>query len=294
MLRRSPEPREYLRLRPTYEEIAREARTHRLRILPEKQKRTQQGLLLDDVDFDDFDLGKYDKKAILMNENPDKGTQTDVFNETPSVTESESMKTIEEEVKQTQTDESVSSVEKEHEREREQPQKKSVMRRVYDAMFGEDEFAEDASAEASRGIRDREEMRNRRQQIEQEEESEPPVEKQQTEESADSLPMNVKKSYDPSSSRSSRASGEASSSSSRRSSNRSVLLPVEEEALSEHIHSSPPVSVQSSVRSDRTIEYVEEPSPPQSVVSSRRSQETIEYIRSRTSSRRSSVQSVSS
>ena len=266
-----------LRLRPTYEEIAREARTHRLRILPEKQKRTQQGLLLDDVDFDDFDLGKYDKKTILMNENPDKGTQTDVFNETPSVTESESMKTIEEEVKQTQTDESVSSIksiekEKETEREREQPQKKSVMRRVYDAMFGEDEFAEE-----------REEMRSRRQQIEQEEESEPPVEKQQSEQSEVDLPMNVKKSYEPS-----------SSSSSRRSSNRSALLPIEEEALSEHIHSSPPVSVQSSVPSNRTIEYVDEPSPPQSVISSRRSQETIEYIRSRTSSRRSSVQSVGS
>ena len=265
-----------LRLRPTYEEIAREARTHRLRILPEKQKRTQQGLLLDDVDFDDFDLGKYDKKTILMNENPDKGTQTDVFNETPSITESESMKTIEEEVKQTQTDESVSSIksiekEKETEREREQPQKKSVMRRVYDAMFGEDEFAEE-----------REEMRSRRQQIEQEEESEPPVEKQQTEESDDSLPMNVKKSYEP------------SSSSSRRSSNRSALLPIEEEALSEHIHSSPPVSVQSSVPSNRTIEYVDEPSPPQSIISSRRSQETIEYIRSRSSSRRSSIQSVGS
>ena len=311
-----------LRLRPTYEEIAREARTHRLRILPEKQKRTQQGLLLDDVDFDDFDLGKYDKKAIIMNDNPDarneprenrdKGTQTDVFNESPSITESESMKTIEEEVKQTQTDESEASVksiekEKETEREREQPQKKSVMRRVYDAMFGEDEFKEereDASPEA-RELRD---MRSRRQQIEQEEESEPPVEKQQTEESDDSLPMNVKKSYYPSS----------SSSSSRRSSNRSALLPIEEEALSEYVRSSPPVSVQSSSQSDasfeasgrmsdRTIEYVDDasasdeasrgirdPSPPQSVISSRRSQETIEYIRSRTSSRRTSVQSVSS
>ena len=276
-------------MRPTYEEIAREARTHRLRILPEKQKRTQQGILLDDVDFDDFDLGKYDKKAIIMKENPDardeprenrdKGTQTDVFNETPSVTESESMKTIEEEVKQTQTDESVSSVEKEHERERErEPQRerergKSIMRRMYDAMFGEDEFAEE-----------REEMRNRRQQIEQEEESAPPVEKQQSEQSEVDLPMNVKKSYEPSS----------SSSSSRRSSNRSVLLPVEEQALSEHIHSSPPVSVQSSVPSSRTVEYVDEATPPQSVVSSRRSQETMEYIRSRTSSRRSSVQSVGS
>ena len=99
--------------------------------------------MLDDVDFDDFDVGNYDKKTILMNENPDKGTQTDVFNETPSITESESMKTVEEEVKQTQTDESDASVEKEHERERE-PQRerergKTIMRRMYDAMFGEDE-----------------------------------------------------------------------------------------------------------------------------------------------------------
>ena len=53
-----------LRLRPTFEQIESEAGTHRLNILPEKQKRTQQGLLLDDVDFDDFDLGKYDKKTI--------------------------------------------------------------------------------------------------------------------------------------------------------------------------------------------------------------------------------------
>ena len=148
------------------------------------------------------------------------------------------------------------------------------MRRVYDAMFGDDEFREE-----------REEMRNRRQQIEEDDlERETPIEPQKSEESDNSLPMNVKKSYEPSS----------ESSSSRRSSNRSALLPVEEEALSEYIHSSPPETVQSSVRSDRTIEYVDEPSPPQSVVSSRRSQETIEYIRSRTSSRRSSGQSVSS
>ena len=259
-----------LRLRPTYEEIAREARTRRLRILPEKERRTQQGLLLDDVNFDDFDLGKYDKKTIIMNDNPDKGTQTDVFNETPSLTESESMKSLEEEeVKQRQTDESLSSIkssEKQQERNREpeQPQKKSLMSRVYDAMFGEDEFKEE-----------REELRSRRQQIDTDEEQ-IIVEREvsiRSQESDDDLPMNVKKSYEPS-----------SSSSSRRSSNRSVLLPVEEEALSEHIHSSPPETVQSSVPSDRTIEYVEEPSPPQSVISSRRSQETIEYIRSRSSS----------
>ena len=129
----------------------------------------------------------------------------------------------------------------------------------------------DASSDASRAERD--EMRSRRHQIDTDDDlqREPSIEKQQSEQSDNSLPMNVKKSYEP------------SSSSSRRSSNRSALLPVEEEALSEHIHSSPPVSVQSSVPSDRTIEYVDEPSPPQSVISSRRSQETIEYIRSRSS-----------
>ena len=67
-----------LRLRPTYEEISREARTSRLKILPERQKRTQQGMLLDDVDFDDFDLSKYNVR------NPNKATQTDMFNE-PSI-----------------------------------------------------------------------------------------------------------------------------------------------------------------------------------------------------------------
>ena len=57
-----------LRLRPTFEQIESEARTSRLRILPEKQKRTQQGILLDDVDFDEFDLSKYDIR------NPNKAT----------------------------------------------------------------------------------------------------------------------------------------------------------------------------------------------------------------------------
>ena len=56
-----------LRLRPTFEEVEREARTSRLRILPERQRRTQQGILLDEVDFDDFDLSKYDRKTILLN-----------------------------------------------------------------------------------------------------------------------------------------------------------------------------------------------------------------------------------
>ena len=257
-----------LRLRPTYEELIKETMTHRLKILPERQKRTQQGLLLDDVDFDDFDLSRYDRKELLMN-NPDKGTQTDVFNETPSITESESMKTPEEAVKEQieEEAESIHSDEREPEREteRERTQKKSLMRRFYDGLFGEDEFREE-----------REELRNRREQIEDDDvESETPIEQQKSEESDKSLPMNVKKSYENSSSSSSR---------------RSALLPIEEEALSEHIHSSPPVSVQSSIESNRTIEYVEEATPPQSVISSRRSQETIEYIRSRSS--RGSVHSV--
>ena len=62
-----------LRLRPTFEEVERETRTHRLTVLPERQRRTQQGILLDDVDFDDFDSSKYDKR--------NKATQTDMFNE---------------------------------------------------------------------------------------------------------------------------------------------------------------------------------------------------------------------
>ena len=67
-----------LRLRPTYEELLKETKTSRLRIIPERQKRTQQGILIDDVGFDDFDLSKYDRR------NPNKATQTDMLNE-PSI-----------------------------------------------------------------------------------------------------------------------------------------------------------------------------------------------------------------
>ena len=45
-----------------YEEMLKEARTSRLRILPEKQKRTQPGILVANVDFDDFDLHKKDRR----------------------------------------------------------------------------------------------------------------------------------------------------------------------------------------------------------------------------------------
>ena len=260
-----------LKLRPTFEQIEREARTHRLKILPEKQKRTLQGILLDDVNFDDFDLSNYDKKALILIDNPDKATQTDNFNVSSSVSENESVKTPQEDVKERQTDESETIIEQ----QREQPERdrgKSIMRRMYDAMFSGDEYREE-----------REELlRNRAEQTQEEPETEQAREQEEEDhEEDDDLPVNVKKSYEPSSSISSKSS-----------TNRSALLPVEEEALSEHIQSSPPVSIQSSIPSNRTIEYIESTTPVQSVISSRRSQETIEYIRSRSS--RGSVQSVRS
>ena len=75
-----------LRLRPTFEQIEREARTSRLRILPEKQKRTQQGILFDDVNFDDFNLGKYDRR--------NRATQTDMFNEPSSYSSASSNRSV--------------------------------------------------------------------------------------------------------------------------------------------------------------------------------------------------------
>ena len=62
-----------LKLRPTCEEMLRETKTRRLRILPGRERRTQQGMLLDDLDFDDFDLDQYNIR------NPNKATQTDIF-----------------------------------------------------------------------------------------------------------------------------------------------------------------------------------------------------------------------
>ena len=67
-----------LRLKPTYEEMLREAKTRRLRILPERERRTQQGILIEDVDFDDFDLDKFNIR------NPNKATQTDIFDDNNS------------------------------------------------------------------------------------------------------------------------------------------------------------------------------------------------------------------
>ena len=75
MLRLGREAREPLVRRPTYEEMLREAKTRRLRILPERERRTQQGMLLEDVDFNDFDLDKFNIR------NPNKATQTDIFDD---------------------------------------------------------------------------------------------------------------------------------------------------------------------------------------------------------------------
>ena len=77
-----------LRLRPTFEQIEREARTHRLKILPERQKRTQQGMLIDDVNFDDFDLDKYNIR------NPNKATQTDMFNDSSNYSDATSNRSV--------------------------------------------------------------------------------------------------------------------------------------------------------------------------------------------------------
>ena len=129
-----------LRLKPTYEEMLREARTRRLKILPERERRTQQGTLLEEVDLNDFDLDKYDKKTISMNENPEKGTQTDLFNKT-STTESESAESIVEDkpVKQEEDQQESEYSHQTSEASEEKGKHKSLMRRLFDSMFEEDE-----------------------------------------------------------------------------------------------------------------------------------------------------------
>ena len=67
-----------LKLRPTYEQMLTEAKTRRLRILPEKERRSLSGSLIDDVDFDALDFNNYDRRIdINKTDNPDKETQTD-------------------------------------------------------------------------------------------------------------------------------------------------------------------------------------------------------------------------
>ena len=77
-----------LRLRPTYEELLKETQTRRLGILPERERRTQQGMLLENVDFDEFDLSRYDIR------NPNKATQTDLFNENSNYSSASSNRSI--------------------------------------------------------------------------------------------------------------------------------------------------------------------------------------------------------
>ena len=261
-----------LKLRPTYEQMLKEAKTRRLIILPERERKSSSGILLDDVDvspmahmlreFDEFDLSNYDKKIdINNNNNPDKATQTD-FNlaSYSSSSVGEDVRKAEDAVHENQEEmseaSSIRSIEK-NEQAQKTREGKSLMRRMFDSMFEEVEVELPGSRQVS-------------------------VATEQSKASSSSLPMNVKKSYEPSS----------SSSSSRRSSGRSALLPVEEGALSEYVQSSPPETINSSVpsrssrasgeASDATVEYLQS-SPPVSVASSER---TIEYIRSRSSSGR--------
>ena len=77
-----------LRLKPTYEEMLREAKTRRLKIQPERERKTQQGLLLENVDFDEFDLSRYDIR------NPNKATQTDVFDDNSNYSSATSNRSI--------------------------------------------------------------------------------------------------------------------------------------------------------------------------------------------------------
>ena len=122
-----------LRLKPTVEETEREAKTRRLRILPEKERRTQQGMLLDDVDFYDFDLDNYDKRMIIMNDNPQKGTQTDIFKSSSSSSSRSSEKSEMERIEQVKEELSniSSKPSSEAEQRQEQPEtQNSLLRRM--------------------------------------------------------------------------------------------------------------------------------------------------------------------
>ena len=253
-----------LRLKPTYEEMLREAKTRRLKILPERERRTQQGMLPDDLDMDDFDLDKYDKKTILMNENPEKGTQTDRFNKT-STTESESAKSVIEDqrVKEEVEEQEESEYSRqESEASEEKEKQKSLMRRLFNSLFDEVEADFPRSlptshASSARGSNDARQslasIRDARQSL-----------------ASIRDPMPNKKSETPI----------QSSSSSSSATSRSVLLPVE----------SAPVSVNSS--RSQTIEYVDEEDLPVNVSSSS-SNRTVRYISSG-SSRRSRPITISS
>ena len=119
-----------LRLRPTYEEILRESKTRRLRVLPGRERKTQQTILLDEVDFEDFDLDKYDKKTIIMNDNP-------FSNHSSYSSTSERLKTVIEPEKDAQQVESEHSMQSSKSNEKEEEQQKSFMRRLFDSLFEE-------------------------------------------------------------------------------------------------------------------------------------------------------------
>ena len=95
--------------------------------------------------------------------NPDKGTQTDLFESWSSTEKSESIKSSGNEPFKSEDTENEPL--QQQERQREQPERergKSIMRRMYDAMFADDENREE-----------REELlRNRRTQTEEEQEKE--------------------------------------------------------------------------------------------------------------------------
>ena len=189
-------------------------------------------MLLEDVEFDDFDLSKYDKKTMITNENPQKGTQTDLFSDHSSYSStSESLKTAIEPDKEEQQVESEHSIQtskpssKSEEQEQEQP--KSLMRRLFDSLFEEVEV-------------------------------EMPISRQTSNDSGargSNEPMPTKKDETPI----------QSSSSSSSPNSRSVLLPVESAPISVNSSRSPtieyvdeedlPVNVSSS-SSNRTVQYV--------------------------------------
>ena len=174
-----------LKLRPTYEQMLKEAKTRRLRILPERERRSSSGILIDDVDFDEFDLTNNERRInINNNDNPDKATQTD-FNlassshssvgedvrtpdamQSPRVLRDEAVKEHQEEMSEAS---SIRSIEK-NEQAQKTREGKRLMRRMFDSMFEEAEVDIAPSRQVS-------------------------VATEQSQASSSSLPMNVKKSY---------------------------------------------------------------------------------------------------
>ena len=189
-----------------------------------------------------------------MNDNPEKGTQTDRFNKT-STTDSESAKSVLEDqrVKEEVEEQEESEYSRqESESSEEKEKQKSLMRRLFNSLFEEVEADLPRSRQTSQdsGARGSNDARQSLASIRD--------------------PMPNKKSETPI----------QSSSSSSSATSRSVLLPVE----------SAPVSVNSS--RSQTIEYVDEDDLPVNVSSSS-SNRTVRYISSG-SSRRSRPITISS